>query len=226
MLAIIPARGGSKGLPGKNIKELAGQPLISYAIETAKKSKYITRIIISTDDYEIAKIARQYDGEVPFMRPKELATDTAKAIDTYLYTIDELNKNSSELIEEFIVLQPTSPLRSTGDIDGAIEMFKKNRADSVISVVEAEHPPNWYKKITTEGKLKNYFEINNNLNRQEYEKTYIPNGAIFIFRYSILKEKKSYYTDNTYPYIMTRENSIDIDDLLDFKLAETLISNK
>jgi N-acylneuraminate cytidylyltransferase/CMP-N,N'-diacetyllegionaminic acid synthase len=226
MLAIIPARGGSKGVPGKNIKNLVDKPLICYTIKAAKESKFIDRVIISTDDEEIAEVAKKYGAEVPFMRPNELATDTAKAIDTYLYTINRLNENSTNLIEEFIVLQPTSPLRSAIDIDTAIEIFKKNKADSVISVVEAEHPPYWYKKITNEGILKDYFISNNSLNRQEYDRTYLPNGAIFVFRYNILKETLNYYTDKTYPYVMPRDRSVDIDNFLDFKMAEFLISQE
>lgn len=226
MLAIIPARGGSKGVPGKNIKNLGDKPLIYYTIKAAKESVFIDRIIISTDDEEIAEVAKKCGAEVPFMRPDELATDTAKAIDTYLYTVNKLNESSNDLIEEFIVLQPTSPLRSATDIDNAVEIFIKNRADSVISVVEAEHPPYWYKKITNEGILKDYFISNNSLNRQEYDRTYLPNGAIFVFRYNILKETLNYYTDKTYPYIMPKERSVDIDNVLDFKMAEFLISHE
>lgn len=226
MLAIIPARGGSKGVPGKNIKNLGDKPLIYYTIKAAKESVFIDRIIISTDDEEIAEVAKKCGAEVPFMRPDELATDTAKAIDTYLYTVNKLNESSSDLIEEFIVLQPTSPLRSATDIDNAVEIFIRNRADSVISVVEAEHPPYWYKKITNEGILKDYFISNNSLNRQEYDRTYLPNGAIFVFRYNILKETLNYYTDKTYPYIMPKERSVDIDNVLDFKMAEFLISHE
>lgn len=225
MLAIIPARGGSKGVPRKNIKNLAGKPLIYYTINVAQKSKHIDRIIVSTDDEEIAKIALKYGAEVPFLRPKELASDNAKAIDNYIYTINKLIQMDNNAIKEFIVLQPTSPLRSANDIDNAIKIFYEKKAESVISVVKAEHPPTWYKKINSEGVLVDYFPFaDNNLNRQEAAETYLPNGAIYIFNYEALIKNYGYYNIHTYPYIMNQENSIDIDTQLDFKLAELLLS--
>lgn len=227
MLAIIPARGGSKGVPRKNIKDLAGKPLIFYTIQAAKESKYINRIIVSTDDEEIAEVALNFGAEVPFLRPEELATDNAKAIDNYIYTIDRLNKMNGDLIDDFIVLQPTSPLRNSIDIDNAIEIFKKNNADTVISVVKAEHPPTWYKTISSEGILVDYFKsTDNSLNRQEAEETYLPNGAIYIFKFEALRKNYGYYNSKTYPYVMEQGNSIDIDTIMDFKLAELLIAER
>lgn len=227
MLAIIPARGGSKGVLRKNIKYLGGKPLIYYAIKAAKDSKYIDRIIVSTDDEEIAEVALKHGAEVPFLRPNELATDNAKAIDNYIYTMDRLNNNNKDVdkIKDFIVLQPTSPLRTYVDIDNAINIFYENNADTVISVVKAEHPPTWYKKISKEGILVDYLQsVDNSLNRQEAEETYLPNGAIYIFKYDSLKENYGYYNLKTYPYIMAQENSVDIDTILDFKLAELLLT--
>ena len=224
VITIIPARGGSKGLPGKNIKEMNGKPLIWYTINAAKKSKHISKIILSTDDVRIAKIASNCGAEIPFMRPKKLATDNALAEDNYIYTIDRLNKEFSYSISEFIVLQPTSPFRTSLDIDNAIKIFKEKKADSVISVSETIHPPIWAKRIDENGILRNYFNIEiGNKNRQEIEKAYMPNGAIFILKYSLLKEKYSYYSDKTYPYIMPLERSIDIDSKLDFEFAEYLM---
>lgn len=212
-------------MPKKNIKELAGAPLISYTIKAAKKSEFITRVIVSTDSEKIADVARKYGAEVPFLRPAELATDDAKAIDVYLYTIERLNLENDEQINEFLVLLPTSPLRNYMDIDQAIKIFKKKNADSVISVTETEYPPQWIKRISEKGVLEDYFQGMNNLNRQEYEKTYIPNGAIYIFKYNVLKKEYNYYTDKTYPYIMPNIRSIDIDTPLDFMIAEYLIKN-
>ena len=224
MIAIIPARGGSIGVPGKNIKEMNGKPLIWYTINVAKKSKFIDKIIVSTDDNEIAKIAKSYEVEVPFMRPKELARDDSIAIDNYIYTIDRLNKEFNYSIGEFIILQPTSPLRTSLDINNAIQIFIEKKADSVISVSEAIHPPIWSKTIDEKGILRDYFDIKiGNKNRQDIEKAYMPNGAIFIFKYLLIKEKYSYYSDKTYPYIMPLERSIDIDSKLDFKFAEYLM---
>ena len=224
MIAIIPARGGSKGVPKKNIKLIDGKPLIYYTIKAAKESKAVSRIIVSTDCLEIASVAKELGAEVPFLRPEYLATDTSKAIDAYLYTIEKINNDEHRNINEFMVLLPTSPLRTSEDIDLAVKIFKDKNADTVISVVEATHPPTWYKKISDNGVLVDFFEgAENSLNRQEAQKTYLPNGAIYIFNYNKLKENNSYYNDKTFPYIMSDENSIDIDTRLDFKLAEMII---
>lgn len=225
MIAIIPARGGSKGIPKKNIKMLSGQPLIYYTIKAAQESKYISKIIVSTDSLEIAEAAKALGGQVPFLRPSELAEDTSKAIDVYLYTVEKLNALNEEIID-FAVLLPTSPLRTAEDVDKAIEIFYKNNAKTVVSVVEAEHPPAWYKRINDEGILEDYFSAGDNgVNRQEAEKTYLPNGAIYIFNYDSLKTNYNYYNDATYPYIMSREKSVDIDSPLDFRIAEMLMNN-
>ncbi|MEN5386584.1 acylneuraminate cytidylyltransferase family protein [Aliarcobacter skirrowii] len=221
MIAIVPARGGSKGLPGKNIKNLLGKPMIAYTIEEALKSKYINEVIISTDCNEIEKVAIKYGAKSPFLRPEYLATDSAKAIDNYIYTIDRLNKEFGYTITDFIVLQPTSPLRTTEDIDGAIELFKNKNADSVVSYTEEHHPIVWHKYITKDGKFENIFE-EKLLNRQEIKKSYFPNGAIFVFDYKLIKQEK-YYSENSYAYIMPRLRSVDVDTIEDFKYIEFLM---
>lgn len=214
-------------MPGKNIKPLNGKPLIVYTIEAALASDYISDVILSTDSNEIADVARKAGATIPFMRPPELAEDNSKAIDVYIYTIESLKKKRSADISNFIVLQPTSPLRGKEEIDSAIRMFRKKKADSVISVTEASHPPVWAKKINNEGVLQDYFpEYSSNLNRQEIETAYMPNGAIFIFDYQKLKSGYKYYFNKTYPYIMSKEKSVDIDTQFDFDFAEYLLSNR
>ena len=225
MLAIIPARGGSKGLPGKNIKPLCGKPIIAYTIEAAQAAKSIDCLILSTDDEEIAEVAQKFGVGIPFMRPAELAKDTSLAIDNYIYTVNQFNTESSKQYDDFIVLQPTSPFRTAADIDNAVELFREKNADSVISVCEASHPPVWAKKIDHPGVLKDYFDIDiGNRNRQELELAYMPNGAIFILKLSLLKSHCSYYSNRTYAYVMPQEKSIDIDTFLDFEFAEFLMS--
>jgi CMP-N,N'-diacetyllegionaminic acid synthase len=227
MLAIIPARGSSKGLVGKNIKLLLGKPLIAYTIEAAQQSKSIDKIVLSTDSPQIAEVARKYDIEIPFMRPEELAADASLAIETYLYTVERLNSEFKYNINEFIVLQPTSPLRTFKDIDCAINVYFEKEADSVISVCEAPYPPYWAKKISAAGGLLNYFDSEvSNINRQDIVKAFIPNGAIYIFKLSLLKKHHSYYSTRTFPYVMPRERSIDIDDLFDFEITEYLLRKK
>lgn len=225
MLALIPARGGSKCLPGKNIKELCGKPLIAYTIESASNAKNIDSVIVSTDDTEIEKIAIKYGATSPFKRPRSLATDTSLAIDTYLYTIERLNSEFNYSIKEFCVLLPTSPLRKSEDIDSAIELFKNNNADSVISFTKAQHPLNWHKYVNHDNKISSVFneEIKN---RQDEKDTFYPNGAIYVFNYEFLRKKREYYSSNSYTYIMPRNRSIDIDTIDDFEFAEFLLRGK
>lgn len=224
MISIIPARGGSKGLPGKNILPLCGKPMIAYTIEAAKQSKYIDRVIVSTDDQNIADIALQYGAEVPFLRPDFLASDTAQAVDNYIYTIERLSKEWNTPIEEFVVLQPTSPLRIAEDIDGAIEMFMEKQADSVISYTPEAHPVRWHKYLDENNAFVDIFDTTI-ANRQDLKTSYYPNGAVYVFRFSMIKERK-YYTDKSYGFVMPRVRSVDIDYKEDFDYVEFLMSRR
>lgn len=224
MIAIIPARGGSKGLPGKNVRPLNGKPLIAYAIEEALKAKHIDRVIISTDDEEIARVAVEYGAELPFMRPAELASDTAMAIDNYIYTIGRLEKEVGKTIDAFVVLQPTSPLRIAEDIDGAIELFEQKKADSVISYCQEAHPVTWHKYLDEEGHFVDIFDANIK-NRQENRVSYYPNGAVYVFRTAMIRDRK-YYTGKSYAYVMPRARSVDIDFIEDFEYAEFLMKRQ
>lgn len=224
MIAIIPARGGSKGLPGKNVRPLNGKPLIAYAIEAALKAKHVDRVIVSTDDEEIARVAVEYGAELPFMRPAELASDTAMAIDNYIYTIGRLEKEGSKPIEAFVVLQPTSPLRIAEDIDGAIELFEQKGADSVISYSQEAHPVTWHKYLDDEGHFVDIFDANIK-NRQDNRVSYYPNGAVYVFRTAMIRERK-YYTNKSYAFVMPRTRSVDIDFIEDFEYAEFLLKRR
>ena len=156
LLAIIPARGGSKRLPRKNILDLAGKPLIAWTIEAALNSKYIDRIVVSTDDQEIANISIKYGAEVPFLRPKSLATDDASSIDTVINVLGEV-EIINQHYEYIVLLQPTSPLRTEIDIDKAIELLEKKSADSVISVCEVDHPSHWINTLPDDGNMQLFF---------------------------------------------------------------------
>lgn len=224
MIAIIPARGGSKGLPGKNIRPLNGKPLIAYTVEAALQAKHIDRVIISTDDEEIARIAVQYGAELPFMRPSYLASDTAMAVDNYIYTIGRLEEETGKHIDSFVVLQPTSPLRTSEDIDGAIELFIEKNADSVISYTQEAHPISWHKYLDREGHFIDIIKSKMS-NRQDLKVSYYPNGAVYVFKTAIIRGKK-YYTDNSFAYIMPRDRSVDIDYIEDFEYAEFLLQRK
>lgn len=222
MIAIIPARGGSKGLPGKNIKLLGGKPLIAYSVEAALKSNSISNVIISTDSKEIADIAISYGAECPFMRPDYLSDDNSRSIDVYRYTIRELEKIKGVSVDEFMVLQPTSPFRTSNDIDEAVNLFRNKNADSVISYCKEHHPIRWHRYIDEYGKFENIFDDNLN-NRQLERPSYFPNGAIYIFK-SHLMDIDNYYTENSFAYLMSALKSVDIDTVDDFNYAEFLMN--
>lgn len=223
MIAIIPARGGSKGLPGKNVKNLNGKPLIAYTIEAALKAECIDRVVVTTDNKKIAEISVKYGAEVPFLRPKHLARDDSKAVDTYLYMIDELQELENITINELMVLLPTCPLRTSVDICNAYNLFKEKEADSVISYTQEKHPIFWHKYIDGEGKFEDIFE-DSIANRQQLRTTFYPNGAIYIFKTKLLK-KKEYYSKKSYAYIMPGRRSVDIDTSDDFEYVEFLMCN-
>ena len=223
MIALIPARGGSKGLPGKNTKLLLGKPLIAYAIESALNSKYIKEVYVSTDDEEIAEISKKYGAKVPFLRPAHLASDEALAVDTYIFMLDKWQE-SGQIVDSFVILQPTSPLRTSENIDEAIELFQTKNASSVISYTEENHPISWHKFINDDLTFSPIFE-EELLNRQQIRKTYYPNGALFIFKADLIRQRK-YYDKNSCAYLMPRKNAVDIDTLDDFEYAEFLLTKK
>ena len=178
---------------------------------------------MSTENDEIASIAKNCGAEVPFMRSIDLASDTSMVMDSYLQVVDMITKENSKLIESFVALLPTVPLRTSKDIDNAIQIFNDKNANSVISVVEASTPVYWHRSISKEGILENFLpEFNALKNRQELKKTYLPNGAVYVFRTEVLRSTREYYTSKTYPYIMPKERSADIDDNFDFEWARYL----
>lgn len=218
-LAIIPARGGSKRLPRKNILDLCGKPLIAYSIEAGLKSKYISEVIVSSDDNEILTISKEYGAET-INRPEYLANDTATTFDALEHTI-----NSLEKYDYIVLLQPTSPLRNQKHIDEAIELLNKKDADAIVSVCEMEHSPLWSNTLPQNGSMKNFLrkEILNKRS-QDLEKYYRLNGAIYICKTDKLLENKGFFLEeNIFSYIMDRKNSIDIDEEIDFFIAREYI---
>lgn len=223
-LGIIPARGGSKGIPKKNIKILAGKPLIEYTLDAAKQSKFLNKIVVSTDDREIASIAEKNGVDV-IMRPSAIATDESPIIDTITHALMALKEKDGFSPDIVVLLQPTSPLRNTDDIDGSIQQFSEGNYDSLISVCETEHSPFWCFTIE-DRKLKRLFSKEYSAaRRQDLPLTYRPNGAIYISTPVSLKKYPNFLTENTIPYIMPSNRSIDIDAPFDFVLAEFLITN-
>ena len=220
ILALIPARGGSKGIPKKNIRYLKNKPLIAWTILEAKKSKYIDRLILSSDDQEIIQVAKSYNCEVPFIRPKELAQDHTPGIEPVLHAINIISG-----YDIVILLQPTSPLRTSDDIDQCLEFFIQHNAEICVSITEADQSP--YLMFSLDNKTHTLSPLMQQSHiitrRQDYPKLYVPNGAIYIANINYLKSTKSFYTDKTIGFIMCRERSIDIDDEFDLKLAEYLL---
>jgi CMP-N-acetylneuraminic acid synthetase len=218
ILAVIPARGGSKGIKRKNIRELAGKPLLVYSIEAALKSKYIDKVVVSTEDNSIAEIAKRYGADI-IKRPLKLALDESPQIETIFHVLETLKPRQFQII---ILLQPTSPLRTYQDIDNAIENFLGKDCQSLVSVCTS-HKELWSLKIE-KGYLKPIFPGNYlKRRRQNLPTIYVPNGAIFISDVENLRKFKGFYSDKTLPFVMPLERSIDIDTEFDFILAETLL---
>ena len=218
-LAIIPARGGSKRLPRKNVLDLCGKPLIAYTIEAALKSKYIDKVIVSSDDEEILNISSNFGADI-IKRPIDLANDTATTFDTIKHTIDNFEK-----YDYIVLLQPTSPLRNEKHIDEAIELLENKKADAIVSVCEMDHSPLWSNTLPKDGNMSNFLkdEILNKRS-QDLEKYYRLNGAIYICKTEKLLENKGFFLkENIFAYVMDRKSSVDIDEDIDFKMVETLI---
>ncbi|MBR9921795.1 MAG: acylneuraminate cytidylyltransferase family protein [Bacteroidetes bacterium] len=223
VLGVIPARGGSKGVPGKNIKDLGGKPLIAYTIEAARDSK-LDRCIVSTDDDEIASISRDWGGQVPFLRPAEMATDSAKALPAIRHALEMAEKEEGSTYDAVMVLQPTTPFRRAADIDEAIDMLKSTNADSVISVVDVEghHPARM--KYLEDGRLIDppFCEAVENQPRQELRPMYLRNGVIYLTRKTVLLEG-TFKGKDCRAMVMDSKRSINIDTPLDFQMAEFLV---
>ena len=225
-LAIIPARSGSKGLKNKNIKELNGVPLIAYSIQAALNSQKFLNVHLSTDSIEYAEIGKKFGADASFLRDKSLATDQAGSWDVVRWVVEQYEKMGKK-IDTVALLQPTSPLRSTEDINNAYELFIKKDANIVVSVCEMEHSPLW-SNILPEDLSMETFEDNviSNTPRQELPTYYRMNGAIYIVKRDFIFSEKPIYSERSFAYIMDKEASVDIDDELDFLLAETIIKYK
>ena len=225
MLGVIPARGGSKGVPGKNIKELAGKPLIAYTIRAAIESGIFENVIVSTDSGEIAEIAVKYGAEVPFLRPKELSGDNVSSDDAILHGLAYFQRQGIEY-SEVCKLQPTSPLRTSRHLQDAYRLFKERNADYLVSVCECEHSPLWTGSIGDDLRLDDFISDNvKRACRQDMPTFYRLNGAIYMGKAGPFCQNKSFLGKNCVAYIMRQEDSVDIDSALDFAFAELLMNS-
>ena len=223
--ALIPARGGSKTIPRKNIVPVGGKPLIAWTIEAALGSKLLDRVYVSTDDEEIAAVARWHGAEVPFLRPDELAGDEAGSLGVALHALDWMAAHGGEP-DYLLFLQPTSPLRTTEDIDAAIRVAEERSADAVIGVCEAAPHPWLARRISEESVVSDFFPLAEKpVRRQDYPPAYWINGAIYLNRAAVLRRARTFQPAETLAYVMPAERSLDIDTPLELRLVDLLLSH-
>jgi CMP-N,N'-diacetyllegionaminic acid synthase len=223
VLAIIPARGGSEGVPRKNIRLLAGKPLLAWTVEAAGESRYIDRCVLSSDDMEIIAVAREFGCDVPFVRPAELASHDTPGIAPVFHAVNALDEH----YDVVVLLQPTSPLRSAEDIDGAIECCLNSGYGTSVSVTVSAKHPEWMFSISEQGSLLPFREKEMALSRQQLNPVYVLNGAVYAITTSLMsEEKRLVIPGKSAAYVMPAERSIDIDTIMDFCFAETLISER
>lgn len=227
VLGIITARGGSKGIPRKNITLLAGKPLIAWTIEAAFESDCLDRVVVSTDNAEIAQVCRDCRAEVPFMRPVELAQDDSPHMDVIIHAVEWMMSHENYSPDYVMLLQPTSPLRTAEDIDAAVALALQRAADGVVSVSEAPAHPYLIKRITEKGSLVDFVDTPKGyLPRQSFPPAYVVNGAIYLGRREVLLQRRTWYATRTYPYIMPLERSLDVDTPWDLYLANLVMMDK
>lgn len=217
------ARGGSKSIPQKNLALVAGRPLIAWTIEAALRCHVVERVIVSTDDEEIASVARAEGAETPFMRPPELAEDSTPTMPVVVHALQWLQAEEGYLPGAVVLLQPTSPLRTADDIRTAMTLAHEHAADSVVSVSPAWSHPHLAKRITSEGLLEDFIAHPKVERRQDLEPVYALNGAIYISRRAHLLAQQSFYGPKTYAYVMPPERSLDVDTPWDLHLCDLIL---
>lgn len=227
-LAVIPARGGSKRLPGKNIKRLGGKPLIQWSIDAAFESGVFDRVCVSTDSEEIATVARQCGADVPFLRPEDLASDTSTTASALAHFIETLELREACSIRYVCLLQPTSPLRTAGDIQNADKLLMAGDLDAVVSVCELEHPVQLCNRLGPEGSLKGFISPKDNRRSQDQEVYYRLNGAIYFCKTATAMKLDTLYSDKveSRAYVMDQMRSVDIDTALDFAIVEAVLGHQ
>jgi CMP-N-acetylneuraminic acid synthetase len=224
VIALITARGGSKGIPRKNLAPVAGQPLIAWTIRAALGSQHVSRLLVSTDDPEIAEASRAHGAEVPFLRPAKFALDDSTSFDVAAHALRWLAENEKCEPDYLLLLQPTSPLRTAADIDGAIELARARSADAVLGVCEASPHPYLARRIQGDGVLTDFIPITNKPSRrQEYPPAYLLNAAIYLNRPASLLATRSFQPPGAIAYVMPQERSLDIDSPWELRIADLIL---
>ena len=227
VLAIIPARGGSKGIPGKNLVELRGRPLLTWSVQAALGSAYIDRLVVSSDSDRILEAAAELGEELPLRRPPELSQDDSPAIAVVDHALSCLKWGAEGLAYDLVVLlQPTSPLRTTWDIDSAIERVVKEAAPSCVSVTRPRHHPAWMFRVAGRGELRSLGMAESGATRrQDLGDVYALNGAVYVARRDWLTRERSFVGAGTLAHVMPKERSVDIDSELDLLVADALLGS-
>lgn len=229
ILFVVTARGGSKGVPRKNIRIIGKLPLIAYKIISAQKCKYEHRLIVSTDDTEIAGVARKYGAEVPFMRPDYLASDTASSMDVIDHAIDWIEQNDNRQYDYICLLEPSSPFLSYIDLNEALDMIINKQADTLLGVKEVETSRRFIHTLDSNGGLSLFYnEIRgmNGTRRQDQEPEFTMNGCIYVARFPYFKQNHLFHSQNSIPYIMSIEKSVEIDSMIDYEFAKFLVEKR
>ncbi len=221
LLALVPARGGSKGIPRKNVRPFCGKPLLQWTIDVALASPSVDRVVVSTDDPEIAKLALAGGAEVPFLRPIELASDTASGIATVLHALEQLPE-----VTDVLLLQPTSPLRRIEDVEAAVAMQQQASSSAVVSVTLCSKHPAWMFSLSSSQHLQPLSTLSDTACRQQLPSAYALNGAIYLASRAFLERERSFLTSQTLAYVMKAEQSVDIDTLLDWQWGEFLMGQQ
>jgi CMP-N,N'-diacetyllegionaminic acid synthase len=224
VLCVIPARGGSKGLPGKNLRSLGGRPLIAWSIDVARRSRAIDRVVVSTDDEEIAAVAAEHGAPVPFLRPAALATDDALQIDVMIHALKRMEAEDGRHYDVVILLQPTTPLRTPEDVDVAVARLLDTGATSVVAVTPASEHPFYMCTLDGDRIVPLMEDARMHGNRQEFPAVYRRNGAVYAVRRDVLLEGRSLYGEDSRAHIMPRDRSVNIDTELDLTTAELLLA--
>ena len=225
VVALVTARGNSKSIPGKNLATVAGKPLIAWTIEAARRAAGVGRVVVSTDDDRIASVARQWHAETPFRRPAELAEDDSPHIDVMLHAVRWLEEHEGCKPDYMLLLQPTSPLRTTEDVEAVIRIASETDVDGVVSVCPVHDHPYLTKRITDDGLLANLVDSGiAYLRRQDLPPAYCLNGALYLMKREALLEQKTFNPARMAPYVMPRERSLDIDDPWDLHVIDRMLS--
>lgn len=227
VLVYIPARSGSKSIIDKNIVDVCGKPLIAYTIEAAKQSRYVDKVIVSTDSPRYAEIVKKYGAEAPFLRPKELAADTSVEMDSCQHMMQWVEQNWNEKYDIVIKLEPTSVLRIGEDVDKAVEKLVEKNADTVVTVTEAFTHPFWMNVLPDDHSMKNFIAPDvAKKNRQQLPKYYQLDGLVYVARWDFMKKNKTWFAENAYATITPNNRAVDVDGPTQLEVVRTLVKQR